>query len=179
MRYLKKYKSINESVDNTFSKSCKVDIDYHGVDFKGREVDEMTTDEIKVSYIIEIDAREWGLKDISSYGFKGPEEITLSIKYYDEDKIDEYEEDKRVKKIIDPEYFDLSSIPMEYEELTLKLNWEDAEVEYLNEQGVYSIDKVEIELENDPKGGLVVNKTDMRKSGDIRVKKLTIHVDTF
>jgi len=143
MKYLKKYKLIKEaSAEDTYRMECKIDINYHGVLFEGQEIDDIETNGIIVSYIIEIEGREYGLKGITSHSFKGQEELPLFIKYYPgtEDWIET--------------------------EKTVKLNWDNVEVEYNNGQGVYMVEDLAIDLVNDG-------------NGDIIVQKITVNVNTF
>lgn len=159
MKYLKKYK-INENLqDDTYDKLCKVDLNYSGVDFNGSEISDIVINDIRLSYAISVDAKSWGLRGINIYNYKGPEEINFLITYYINDSEGDCEESE--------------------EEITLKIDWDKVIVEYTNEQGIYAVNNIEIKLENDKDGGIVVDRFGMKKTGDIYIKEVIINVDTF
>ncbi len=129
-------KQLNEGVSDTYSKEIKVDMYApSGVLYKGNEINDISNPTIKLNYNIEIEAREWGIKDISLYGISGDNELEIEIDYYiDEDNTDT-------------------------ETVTLQLNWDNLKTESVSGEGIVTIgDNIEITLSNDENGDLVVSE---------------------
>lgn len=120
--------------DNSYSREVKVSINYYGgVLYKGMEINDILSANVKLSYTIEIDARSWGIKDISLYNISGPSEIEAEIEYY----IDN----------------DNTSSDM----ITLQIDWSKLTTDK-NNNGLISVgDELEINLQNDENGNLFVN----------------------
>ena len=107
---------VNESMeDEKYQREVAVDIYYRG---KIRDfIDEITAPKITLSYLITIEAGEWGIKDISLYNIKGPSEIDLEVSYYPGPDSD----DLQVKTV------------------KLPLDWEKIEVEKETTEGVITV----------------------------------------
>ena len=141
MKYLKLFES-----NNTFKKNVTIDLVSYGITYKSNEVDEITTSDIDISFLIDMEYREWGIKSISIYNFQGPKEIELEVKYYGEN---------------DEEL---------YKTIKVSLDWEKVIIEKSNE-GTITVDSVQIELIN---GTSNVDTHGRLISGDIGVKTITI-----
>jgi len=107
---------------------------YHRATFKGGEIDSVSNNKMSVSFLLEPEWRSYGIKSISVYDIKGPEAVELWIEYFVEGKEDPEETT-----------FDL------------KLDWENMlQTEDDESLGWFGIsDDIEIELGNDPQGGLI------------------------
>jgi hypothetical protein len=126
--------SLTEGPSDKYNKIVNIKFNAYGdVKFNGMEINDISDVKIRLYYTIEIDARSWGIKDISLYSIDGPEEIETEIDFYvDEDNT--------------------NTQPIKF-----KLNWDAVELEEESEAGIVSIaDDVEVELVNDNQGNLVV-----------------------
>lgn len=124
---------IKEGVSDSYSRQVKMTYYYHGVKLKGHEIDDIMNSTITVRFNIEIDAREWGIKDISLYGIAGPEAVDLEVTYW--------------------------ASPEEQKEavVQVKLNWEAARTEGNGTSGLVTVgDEIEVTLDNDAEGNLIV-----------------------
>jgi hypothetical protein len=149
---------LNESED-LYSSINKVEVSYYDATYKGRDIEDVSINDINLKFKIEIDARSWGIKDISLYDITGPTEIPVLITYYPDDGVD------------------TDSVE---EELILNLDWSKVETEEQKNQGYLNIDHIEIELESDTSAGILVGQFGrMKGSGSIQVKKLIAHINTF
>lgn len=136
--------------NDRYSQKVKVDFDYYKLMYKGQEVDWIPSDqEITVSYRIDLEYREYGIKSISVYDFAGPESIDVPITYYpegSEDSEDDYVE--------------------------IRLDWDGVETEEAD-LGYIGIDGViQIALENDETGNIVNRSTGHGYSILISVKDI-------
>jgi hypothetical protein len=102
--------------------------------FKGMQIEEVLSSNFNVNYNIDIDARGWGIKDISLFNIVGPNEINVEVSFYPNDS-DELKE----------------------EMVTLYLDWDKLKTEESKNKGAITIDEdIEIELFNDSDGNLLV-----------------------
>ena len=126
-------KSLNEGVDNRYERVVNLSYNYHGVTLKGHEINDIMDNSARLNYDIEIEARSWGIKDISLGGITGPTEIELEIDYYiNEDETQQI------------------TIPVQ-------LDWANAIRENATGHGVITVgDEVEIDLINSEDGGIIV-----------------------
>lgn len=97
---------INEESDNRYRRNVNVSISIgseHG--YKGMEINDVrpSTKQIELTYVIEQEQRSWGIKDISLYSIKGPDQIDVEIEFYPEGS-DDYQT----------------------EEITIPLDWENS-----------------------------------------------------
>lgn len=132
-------KSLNEGVSNTYSDKVKIDPLYFSSEtkYKGHEIDDISADEITLSYNIEIEGRSWGIKNIYVYGIEGPQTINLLVKYYKDGGDYDWVE----------------------EEVTLPLSWESLVTDEITGEGMVTIGhELELELKNDQNGNLVITK---------------------
>ena len=133
---LKRIKSrLNEEAGNRYTRDVVVTFDSYGAKYKGKEINDISPARIRLSYIIDIEARDWGIKDISLYGIMGPTELEVEVEYF-----------------IDNDNTETIAIP-------LKLNWEEAVKEEETGVGLITVsDEVGVELMSDPQGNLMVKE---------------------
>src|SRR5690606_16845505 len=109
---------LNES-ENSYSSINKVEVTYYDATYNGRDIEDASVNDIPLTFNIEIDARSWGIKEISLTNITGPKEIPVLITYYPDD------ED--------------ATEPIE-SELILQLDWSKLEIEELEDQKMLNID---------------------------------------
>lgn len=135
---------INEEPSNQYSRKIDVDVSVYGsklyilTDSGVNEayIEEVYIEPIYVTFNIDIDMREWGIKDISLYNITGPSEINATLSYYMEG-----DDDSREK------------------EITLKLNWENLTTERQSGSSLITVgNELEIWLENSETTDLVVKE---------------------
>jgi hypothetical protein len=118
-----------------YSMRCNVQLDYHNKTYKGAEINDIYASEIELTYDIDIEARSWGIKNISLYDIQGPSEIELEVDYYP------------------------NGDDSETETITIPLNWENIQTDEEEGEGVVTVGKdVTLTLENDENGNLVCNQ---------------------
>jgi len=135
---------IKEDVDNRYSREVEVDFYYNNVAFKGREIDGITSNEdVRLSFIIDMEVRSWGVKDIMLYGVSGPNTLNIKVDYYGENS-------------------DETRWDTESEDIDINLDWEKLETDSRNGEGVITIgDTLQITLANDENGNIVVESMDI------------------
>lgn len=69
---------------NTYSKPVKASYSTHNLFINGKEVNSVSSDPLKLSFMIEVDSREWGIKSILLYNIQGPSEVELDILFMDD-----------------------------------------------------------------------------------------------
>jgi hypothetical protein len=123
------------STGGKYRMECKVDLNYYGAKFKGFDVDDISTSNMFLTFDIDMEARSYGIKDISVYNVQGPSEIELEVLYFpneNEDSVDEV--------------------------ITLPLNWDNIEMEKDDELSYIGIgEMIQIDLINNENGELVVD----------------------
>ena len=130
---LQRIKNISEGYDNRYNKEVKLKFNYHNVTYKGYEINDVSDNNIRVSYDIEIDARSWGIKSISLYSITGPDEIEIEVDYF-----------------VDENNTDIVTIP-------LKLDWSKAETNKITETSIITVgEEIEVYLKNDENGNIFV-----------------------
>ena len=128
-------KRLNEGVSDNYSREIEVNIYAGNSLYKGNEINDISRYNMTLSYNIDIEARQWGIKDISLYGISGPGELELEIDYY----VDDSNTDSDV--------------------ITIPLDWDKLETESNSGEGVITIgDTLDIDLTNDENGNLVIRK---------------------
>lgn len=125
--------------DEYYRQECKVYFYYNGLTFQGKEVGHINENKITLSFLIDIEHKSWGIKGISLYSITGPDELEIEMELFEEEGDDWRELTKST---------------------TIKLNWDDAEIETNTGSNMIGIDHdgLEIELENDSEGNVVVSK---------------------
>lgn len=127
---------LKEGIGNReFMIETKVSFDYYGVKLKGFEIDDINKSTMWVNYLIDMEVREWGIKNLSIYNIKGPDELNIDVSYWPNND--------EVKEAF----------------ITLKLNWDLVRVEKNESSGLISLgNEVEIALINDAEGNLIVKE---------------------
>ena len=124
---------MNESAvgNERYERQVSVDVNTYGVTINGEEIDWVTCSNMRLTYLIEMEHRSWGIKGISLYSIQGPSEIELTITPQVEDAEDIY--------------------------ITVPLSWENIEQETQEGEGVITIgNEIDINLGNDESGGIIV-----------------------
>lgn len=114
-----------------YGRDVSVSIGTYGAKINGNDIDWAVCSDMKVTYLIEMEHRSWGIKGISLYSIQGPSEIELTIT---------------------PQVEDADDI-----EITVPLNWENVEEETQEGEGVITIgNEIELNLGNDESGNVIV-----------------------
>ena len=114
--------NLNSIEDERYYK--EVNLKIRATNYKGFEVNEISVSKTKISYKIEIEARSWGISEISLFGIRGDSDIQAVVSYY-------------------PKGDD----PVE-ETVSIPLDWDRAHIEVRKGQGHVSVDDdIEIELD--------------------------------
>lgn len=128
-------KSINESNEHDYRREVEVKVYAYNATYKGREISDIGASNIPLKFLIDMEVRSWGVKDVSLYGIRGPEYISMTIDYYTNEKGD-----------------------YESESIDVKLDWDTLETNDTKGEGIITIgDELQIELSNDESGNLVVS----------------------
>lgn len=126
---------ITEGVDNQYNREVLVTFNTYNVNYKGREINDISPIKLRLFYYIEVETRSWGFKDITLSNITGPSEIEAELEYY-----------------VDGDNTDTITLPM-------NLNWESVIKEEQNGMGVITIgEEVEVDLINDSDGNLLVKQ---------------------
>jgi hypothetical protein len=146
METLKKEREITEDStsgsDGKYRMPCKIDLDHAGLTFNGNQVDDVTANKIDVTFDIDMEGREWGIKNISVYNVKGPEQLSLNVIYYPQGSDDNVDED-----------------------ITVALNWDDVEYDESDDLGYIGIGRdIIISLKNDENGSFMVDKITVERT---------------
>jgi len=118
---------------NQYTRDISVHFYHSGVVYQGHEINDVEKTRVRVTFLIDIDARSWGIKDISLYNISGPSELDAYINFF----LNDDEED--------------------YANVKLKINWDALKVEKQKGQGTVTVgDELEITLVNDRDGNVIV-----------------------
>lgn len=126
-------KHLNEgAVDgDRYENNVKVEVESYGVNINGDDIDWVSTPNIKLSYLIDMEHRSWGIKNVSLYSIQGPSEIELTIT---------------------PQVEDSEDI-----NITVSLDWENIDIEEMTGNGVITVgDEITITLGNNENGDIIV-----------------------
>jgi len=127
-------KHITESAvgNERYGREVSVSVGTYGAKINGEDIDWAVCSDMKVTYLIEMEHRSWGIKGISLYSIQGPSEIELTIT---------------------PQVEDADDI-----DITVQLNWENVEEETQEGEGVITIgNEIELSLGNDENGNIIVD----------------------
>lgn len=138
-QYSRLNKRLNEGVGgDLYQRSVKLNLYLNGSKIKGLEIDSITEPEVDVKYGIDIEARSWGIKNISIGEIYGPSEVEVEVDYY----IDDFRTNTEV--------------------ITLKLDWENAKRDKNTSSGVVCVgDDIWVDLGNDAEGNLIVTNMEI------------------
>jgi hypothetical protein len=132
-------KQLTEGLSDDYSRYVKVKFYSGNSLYKGSEINDIISADIKVTFAIEIEGREWGIKDVSLYGIRGPQEIEMEIEYVDE-------ETNRLSEDV----------------VMLNLDWDKLKTDTIEGSGMISVgDELNIDLVNDENGNLVIESMTM------------------
>lgn len=126
-------KHVTESAvgNERYGREVSVSVGTYSAKINGEDIDWAVCSDMKVSYLIEMEHRSWGIKGISLYSIQGPSEIELTIT---------------------PQVEDADDI-----DITVQLNWENVEEETQEGEGVITIgNEIELSLGNDESGNIIV-----------------------
>ena len=115
--------------DELIKMKCKIDFNYASdLKFNGQEIEDIGYGlEYTLSFRIDQEHRNWGIKSISVYDVQGPEELDVEVVFYPEGS-----EDPKEEYII------------------IKVDWDSTNYEKEQSNGMIGIDRdVEMELVND------------------------------
>lgn len=117
--------------NNRFERKVRTDIETYGVKINGQDIDWAVSSELNLSYLIEMEYRSWGVKDVSLYDIQGPSEIEIEIT---------------------PQTEDAEDIT-----LTLSYDWSNVETESETDRSVISIgSEITIKLGNNENGDVII-----------------------
>jgi len=139
--------------EDTYKKKVDVDVYYKFKDYLGYEINNITCADIEISFYIYIGYKSWGINEVSVFRIKGPEEIPMLVSYYKGDT--EYEN-----------------------ELLLPFSWEDVIMEDVTGTGVFTVDRLEIELDMDY-AGINFNSHILGKPPKIGINKITAQTNSY
>lgn len=128
---VKKHISEGAVGNERYGRDVSVSVSTYGAKINGEDIDWAVCSDMKVTYLIEMEHRSWGVKGISLYSIQGPSEVELTVT---------------------PQVEDGEDI-----EITVQLNWENVEEETQEGEGVITIgNEIELSLGNDESGNIVV-----------------------
>lgn len=120
----------------------EVSLYYSGVKYKGFEVNYINCANMSLVFSIEQEHRSWGIKDIYIYGIEGNNELELEIDFFPNNDDDDLDQST--------------------DTITINLNWDDLKVNKREGEGVVTVgDDIEITLENDSEGNIIVKSMEI------------------
>lgn len=126
-------KHINEGAigGDRYERRVKVHVETYGVTINGDDIDWATCGDMTLNYLIEMEHRSWGIKDISLYDIQGPSEIEIEVTPQVEDAEDVY--------------------------LNLSFDWGNVEKETETSESVVTVgDEITIKLGNNDNGEIII-----------------------
>ncbi len=126
-------KHINEGAigSDRYERRVKVDVETYGVKINGEDIDWAICGEMTLTYLIEMEHKSWGIRDISLYDIQGPSEIEIEVTPQVEDAEDVY--------------------------LTLPFDWSNVETESETSESVITVgDEIIIRLGNNENGEIII-----------------------
>jgi len=131
LKMVKKHVTESAVGNERYGREVSVSVGTYGAKINGEDIDWAVCSDMKVTYLIEMEHRSWGIKGISLYSIQGPSEIELTIT---------------------PQVEDADDI-----DITVQLNWENVEEETQEGEGVITIgNEIEVSLGNDENGNIIV-----------------------
>lgn len=122
---------INEQESQKYRVVIPVNVYAPRVTYKGQEINDIDTDKITLTFDIDLEIRNWGIKTANIYGITGPEEIPFNVYPYEGDG--------------------------ETETISIPVDWSNIKIEKSESSGPITItDPLEIELMNDEAGNIVI-----------------------
>jgi hypothetical protein len=71
-----------EVSDDKYVREVKVWFVINGEIFPDKEVSELSVDKMKISYMIDLGYKSWGINGANVYGFNGPTTLDVNVEYY-------------------------------------------------------------------------------------------------
>lgn len=131
----------------SYTKIVKVDIMSYWTKYKGQEILDVSVDELRINFEIDMEVREWGIKTLSIYNIIGYDEIEMEISYL-------Y---SRSQGLIPND----SGEEME-KTIKLPINWKMLKENELTGGGFISVgDVLNIDLGNDENGDIVIKNLEI------------------
>jgi len=131
LKMVKKHVTESAVGNERYGREVSVSVGTYGAKINGEDIDWAVCSDMKVTYLIEMEHRSWGIKGISLYSIQGPSEIELTIT---------------------PQVEDADDI-----DITVPLNWDNVEEETQEGEGVITIgNEIEVSLGNDKNGNIIV-----------------------
>ena len=129
-----KNKLVTENSDDRYRREVNVRIRPYRASFKGKEINDVTANEgVFLTFLIDIEHRSWGVKNVSLYDIRGEQTLNVRVDYFEDENTENYED------------------------VNITLDWDKLETESMNGEGIITIgDTLEIELSNDQNGNLIV-----------------------
>lgn len=129
-----KNKLVTENSDDRYRREVNVRIRPYRASFKGKEINDVTANEgVFLTFLIDIEHRSWGVKNVSLYDIRGEQTLNVRVDYFEDENTENYED------------------------VNITLDWDKLETESINGEGIITIgDTLEIELSNDQNGNLIV-----------------------
>lgn len=132
LNMVKKHISESSVGNERYEREVSVYVETYNAKINGEDIDWAVCSNMKVTYLIEMEHRSWGIKGISLYSIQGPSEIELTITPQVEDGEDV--------------------------EIRVPLNWENVEEDTQEGEGVITIgDEISLVLGNDENGNIMVD----------------------
>lgn len=119
---------LNENTEKRYQKEVKVWFNLSG-EISDKEISEITSDMIQITYLINIGYEPWGISDVSLYGISGPESIQVNLEYF----------------IDDSDATETTSFP-------LRIDWGKVEIKKEKGTGVVMVDEIIVYLAKDSNG---------------------------
>jgi hypothetical protein len=126
--------------DERYETKCKVDLTYFRTKFNGKEIDYATAEDMRVSFLIDMEGRSWGIKNLSVYDVKGPSELEVELEYY----LDERGDEHRTERVM---------VPMDWDKVVMT---KDTELGHI---GIAEV--VRVTIGNDGQGNIVVQEIEV------------------
>lgn len=129
-----KNKLVTENSDDRYRREVNVRIRPYRASFKGKEINDVIANEgVFLTFLIDIEHRSWGVKNVSLYDIRGEQTLNVRVDYFEDENTENYED------------------------VNITLDWDKLETESINGEGIITIgDTLEIELSNDQNGNLIV-----------------------
>ena len=127
-------KHINEGAvgNDRYENRVSVNVETYGVTINGNYIDWATCGDMRLTYLIEMEHRSWGIKGISLYDIQGPSEIEIEVT---------------------PQFEDAEDV-----NLTLSFDWSNVEHETEEGEGVVTIgSEITIKLANNENGEIIID----------------------
>ena len=82
LKMVKKHVTESAVGNERYGREVSVSVGTYGAKINGEDIDWAVCSDMKVTYLIEMEHRSWGIKDISLNSIKGPDSIEIEIEYY-------------------------------------------------------------------------------------------------